>query len=120
MPKIEHLGLILLDSFEPIRIETQEVAAAMMMVREQIVGPMSEPAALTQHEQVLNMVLRSGSIEVGLRRTELRDFRYVAGEMILTRRHVEEWIRSNDLHVLSLTISDAALSTKRVAPEAYS
>ena len=83
----------------------------MMMVREQIVGPMSEPAALTQHEQILDIVLRPDSIEVGLRRAELREFHYVAGEMMLTRRHVEEWIRTNNLHFLSLTVSDAALST---------
>jgi AraC family transcriptional regulator len=92
-----------------MRIETQE-ATAMMMVREQMFGPMSEPAALTQHEQVLDMVLRPGSIKVGLRRTGLTEYRYVAGEMILPRRHVEEWIRSNDLHILTLTISDSALS----------
>ncbi|HTZ90528.1 MAG TPA: AraC family transcriptional regulator [Alloacidobacterium sp.] len=81
-----------------------------LAVSELVLASTSEPAVMIQHEQILDMVLRPGSIEVGLRRTELTEFRYVTGEMILPRRHVEEWVRSNDLHVLSLTISDAALS----------
>jgi AraC family transcriptional regulator len=88
----------------------QGVLAARMMVREQMLGSMPVPVAMTQHEQVLDMVLRPGSIEVGLRQVELLEYSYAAGEMILPRRHVEEWVRSNDLHVLTLTISDSALS----------
>jgi AraC family transcriptional regulator len=81
-----------------------------MLVCEQVLGPMREPVAITQHEQVLDMVLGPGSIKVGLQRSELNDYRYLGGEVVLCRRHVEEWVRSNDLHFVSLTISDAALS----------
>lgn len=81
---------------------------AAMMVTEQRVGPTREPGMQVQHKQILDMVLRPGSIEVGLQRAQLRRYRYVAGETILRRRHVEEWVRSDNLHVLSLTISDTA------------
>jgi hypothetical protein len=35
---------------------------------------------------------------------------YNAGEIFLYLRHVEKWIRSDDLHYLSIIISDAALT----------
>jgi len=62
------------------------------------------------HEQILAMALQRGSIEMGWRRSELRKFTYDAGEMILARRHVETWARTDRLHYLSVAISDAALS----------
>ena len=52
----------------------------------------TEPRLWERPEQVLAMVLRPGSIEIGLRRTKLTEFRYVAGEMILPNRYEGKWI----------------------------
>jgi hypothetical protein len=62
------------------------------------------------HEQVLGLVLRPGSIEIGVRRTELTEFRYVAGEMILPDRHEGKWIGLMNAAHLELSISDSALT----------
>ncbi len=56
------------------------------------------------------MVLRSGSFEAGVRRSEMKKYAYDAGEIILAPRHVEQWFRTEDLHLLVVRISDSALS----------
>jgi hypothetical protein len=58
------------------------------------------------------MALRTVSIEVGSRRSEMMRFTFGAGEMCLVPRHVETWLRTDDLHYLylSVDISDAALA----------
>jgi AraC family transcriptional regulator len=80
-------------------------------MRVQVVPPQSvtEPRFWVRPEQVLGMVLRPGSIEMGVRRTELTEFRYVAGEMILPHRHEGKWVGLMNATFLQLTISDAAL-----------
>jgi len=60
-------------------------------------------------EQVLGMVLRPGSIVMGVRRTELTEFRYVGGEMILPHRHEGKWVGFMNAAYLQLGISDAAM-----------
>src|SRR5215469_10278043 len=69
----------------------------------------TEPRLWVRPEQVLAMVLRPGSIEVGPRRTELTEFRYIAGEMILPHRHEGKWVGLMNAPHLQLSISDAAL-----------
>jgi AraC family transcriptional regulator len=69
----------------------------------------TEPRLWVRPEQVLAMVLRPGAIEVGVRRTELTEFRYVAGEMILPHRHEGKWVGLMNAPHLQLSISDAAL-----------
>jgi AraC family transcriptional regulator len=73
--------------------------------------PARDPHKVEFHEQKLAMLLRPGSIEVGLHRSDMTKFTYDAGELILSRRHVEEWVRTADAYVLTLGISDAALRT---------
>jgi AraC family transcriptional regulator len=65
-----------------------------------------------QHQAVLFMALRTGSAEVGLRRSEMMRLTFGAGEMCLVLRHFETWVRTDDLHYLYLSvgISDAALA----------
>src|SRR6516225_3110887 len=69
----------------------------------------TEPRLWVRPEQVLAMVLRPGSIEVGVRRTELTEFRYAAGEMILPHRHEGKWIGLMNAPHLQLSISAVAL-----------
>jgi AraC family transcriptional regulator len=62
------------------------------------------------YDQIICMVLRSGSFEAGVRSSEMKKYAYDAGEIILAPRHVEQWFRTEDLHLLVVRISDAALS----------
>ena len=71
--------------------------------------PVREPEMRVQHEQILTMFLRPGSIELGFRRSQMATLKYDAGEMSLCHRHVESWIRTDEPHLLSLAISDTAL-----------
>ncbi len=81
-------------------------------MRVQLVPPQSvtEPRFWARPEQVLAMVLRPGTIEMGVRRTELTEFRYVAGEMILPHRHEGKWVGLMNATYLQLSISDVALT----------
>ncbi|MCU1257945.1 MAG: AraC family transcriptional regulator, partial [Bryobacterales bacterium] len=72
----------------------------------------TEPRMWVPHQPVLFMVLRTGSVEIGLRRSEMRRLTFGAGEMCLVPRQFETWVRTDDLHYLYLSvgISDAALA----------
>jgi AraC family transcriptional regulator len=61
-------------------------------------------------QPVLAMALRRGSIETGLRRSEMVRHTYDTGEMSLVPRHLEKWFRNEDLHYLCIAISDTALT----------
>jgi AraC family transcriptional regulator len=81
-----------------------------MKVELPVPGTLVEPRLWVKHEQALGMALQPGSIEVGSRRSEMSRKTYNAGEIFLHYRHVEQWIRADDLHYLSIVISDAALT----------
>src|SRR6201993_1867016 len=72
----------------------------------------TEPGVSVQHQPALMMALRTGSIEVGTRRSEMMRTTFGVGEMCLVPRHVETWLRTDELHYLylSMDISDAALA----------
>jgi AraC family transcriptional regulator len=80
-----------------------------MRVTVNVVGSVREPCMRVHHEQILAMLLRPCSVELGLRRSHMTSFTYDAGEMILCLRHVEYWVRSDDAQGLIVHISDAAL-----------
>src|SRR5258706_4092417 len=69
-----------------------------------------EPRMWVKHQAVLAMALRPGSFELGLRRSEMIRLTYDAGEMSLVPRYFEKWFRTDDLHYLSVGMSDAALT----------
>jgi AraC family transcriptional regulator len=69
-----------------------------------------EPRLWVKYQPVLAMALRSGSIEVGLRRSEMIRVTYDAGEMSLIPNHLEKWFRNEDLQCLLIAISDTALT----------
>ena len=68
-----------------------------------------EPRIWVEHQPLVNLALQPGSIEVGLRRSEMKKFTYDTGEIRLTPR-IEKWFRTGDLHFLSITISNTALA----------
>ena len=80
-----------------------------MRVSVEALGPAQEPQMRVYSEQMLAMVLQPGCVEVGWRRSQLTRYDYGAGEIILPRRHVETWARTDALHYLSICISDAVL-----------
>src|SRR6516165_11229222 len=80
-----------------------------MRVSVEALGPSREPHMRVNSEQMLAMLLQPGSIEMGWRRSELTRFDYRTGEIILPRRHIETWARTDGLHYLSIGFSDAVL-----------
>jgi AraC family transcriptional regulator len=68
------------------------------------------PHRWVKHQPVLAMALRPGSAEWGLRRSEMTRFTFGAGEMSLVPRYFEKWFRNEDMHYLSIAISDVALT----------
>jgi AraC family transcriptional regulator len=71
-----------------------------------------EPRMWVQHQPALIMALETGSIELGLRRSEMMRLTFGVGEMCLLPRHFETWVRTDDLNYLYLSVgvSDAALA----------
>jgi hypothetical protein len=76
-------------------------------IKFEIITPESakEPRIWVVHQPRLGLALQPGSIEVRLRRSEMKKFTYETGEIRLTPR-LEKWFRVDDLHFLSITISD--------------
>jgi hypothetical protein len=68
-----------------------------------------EPRHWVRHDQAFAMMLRSGSIEWGSKRSALEKFDYRAGDVALCHRHVGEWVGLMNVTHLQLGISDAAL-----------
>jgi len=83
-----------------------------MRVEVNVLESGTEPRVSVQHQPALMMALRTGSIEVGSRCSEMMRFTFGAGEMCLVPRHVETWLRTDDLDYLylSVDISDAPLA----------
>ena len=83
-----------------------------MRVELNAVDPGTDPRMWVQHQPSLMLALRTGSIEVGLRRSDMRRLTFGAGGMCLVPRHGETWLRTDDLRYLYLSvgISDAALA----------
>jgi AraC family transcriptional regulator len=80
-----------------------------MRVSVEALGPAREPQMRVYRQQMLAMVLQPGWVEVGWQRSQLTRHDYVAGEVILPRRHVQTWARTDTLHYLSIGIADAVL-----------
>jgi AraC family transcriptional regulator len=81
-----------------------------MRVELNVPESVAEPRLWVKHQPVLAMALRRGSVEMGLRRSEMRRLTYDAGEMSLIPRHLEKWFRNEDLQGLGIAISDVVLT----------
>ena len=80
-----------------------------MRVDVSLLEPRPEPKICLQHGQVLAAILRPGALEVGLRRSEMAKRECFTGQMLLCPRDVEQWIRTQEIKMLRLFISDDAL-----------
>jgi AraC family transcriptional regulator len=80
-----------------------------MRVEFRVPESVKEPRLWVQHDQVVAMVLRPGSIEWGLRRSEMQRVDYSAGDLGICHRHEGEWVGIMDVPSVNLGISDAAL-----------
>lgn len=83
-----------------------------MRVAVNVLESATEPRVSVQRQSALMMALRTGSLEVGSRCSEVKRFAFGAGEMCLVPRHVETWLRTDDSQYLylSVDVSDAALA----------
>src|SRR5215468_3173334 len=70
----------------------------------------TEPRHWVRHDQAFAMMLGSGAIEWGSRRSTLEKFDYAAGDLALCDRHVGEWVGVMTTPHLQIGISDAALT----------
>ncbi len=71
--------------------------------------PDIEPRHWVRHDQAFAMMLGSGSIEWGSKRSALEKFAYAAGDLALCHRHEGEWVGLMNVPHLQFGISDAAL-----------
>jgi AraC family transcriptional regulator len=80
-------------------------------MRVELVQPESvtEPRHWVRHDQAFAMMLGTGSIEWGSRRSAMEKFDYQAGDLALCDRHVGEWVGLMATPHLQLGISDAPL-----------
>ena len=72
----------------------------------------AEPRMWVQRQPFLMMALRTGSIEIGLRRSGMMRHSFGAGAICLMPGHYESWFRTGDVNYLYLSvgISEAALA----------
>ena len=71
----------------------------------------TEPRLWVRHDQAFAMMLGTGSIEWGSRRSAMEQFDYAAGDLALCDRHHGEWVGLMNTPHLQIGISDTALLT---------
>jgi hypothetical protein len=64
----------------------------------------TEPRHWVRHDQAFAMMLGTGSIEWGSKRSALEEFDYAAGDLALCHRHEGEWVGLMDVPHLQLGI----------------
>ena len=69
----------------------------------------TEPRHWVRHDQAFAMMLGTGSIEWGSKRSLLEKFDYAPGNLAICERHIGEWVGLVNVPHLHLGISDAAL-----------
>ena len=69
----------------------------------------TEPRHWVRHDQAFAMMLGTGSIEWGSKRSLLEKFDYEPGNLAICERHIGEWVGLVNVPHLHLGISDAAL-----------
>jgi AraC family transcriptional regulator len=69
----------------------------------------TEPRHWVRHDQAFAMMVGTGSIEWGLKRSALKRFDYAAGDLALCDRHIGEWAGVMNVPHLQLGVSDTSL-----------
>jgi AraC family transcriptional regulator len=69
----------------------------------------TQPRHWVRHDQAFAMMLGTGSIEWGSKRSLLEKFDYAPGNLAICERHIGEWVGLVNVPHLHLGISDAAL-----------
>ena len=64
-----------------------------MRVELNVPEPVKEPRMWVKHQAVLATALQPGSIELGLRHSEMVRLAHDAGEMSLVPLHLEKWFQ---------------------------
>jgi len=84
----------------------------MMQVHEISGEKMGDAFLQVFPQQAVCRLLTGARFEFGFRRSDLRPYDYAAGDMILSRREGEKWIRWNGpVRMLALNISDEAFQS---------
>ena len=73
-------------------------------------GPVREPFLEVHDTYGLGMSLRSGFVDLGTRRDDLKRVTFDPGDLHLCIAHSEEWLGSADLDLVIVTISEAVLT----------
>src|SRR5262245_61835707 len=73
-------------------------------------GPVREPYLDVHDAYGVGMSLRSGFLDLGMRRADLKRVMFEPGDMHVCIADSEEWLGSADLDLLIVTISEAALT----------
>lgn len=107
------LGEILCISSSTQSIQFLARRETSMRVAAEVRGSVKEPYLQVHRETTLGMLLRAGSMELGLHRSTMKQVTFAAGEMGLCTPHSEQWIGSADMEHITLTIPDAALLAVR-------
>jgi AraC family transcriptional regulator len=81
-----------------------------MEVATDALGPVREPYLEVHDTYGLGMSLRSGFVDLGRRRADLKRVTFDPGDVHLCIAHSEEWLGSADLDLVIVTISEAALT----------
>ena len=72
--------------------------------------PNAEAIGITCSKQYIAKAITSGRVEVGSRANTLRPYIYQAGDIIVCRRHTEDWIRWREpMNMLRLELPDHSL-----------
>ena len=80
-----------------------------MKVEVNVLDFAAEPHIQVPDEHIIAMMLRPGSVEIGLQRSEMRTVEYDVGEMALCSHHLGQWFGAANVEFLAIYISDAAM-----------
>jgi len=80
-----------------------------MKVEVNVLDFAAEPHIQVPDEHIIAMMLRPGSVEIGLKRSEMRTVEYDVGEMALCSHHLGQWFGAANVEFLAIYISDAAM-----------
>src|SRR5215469_16267795 len=110
VPLASILDRIFWNSFSATKHRIPKRSIRTMRVAFETRGPVDEPYLKLNEEQLLGMTLRSGSMEIGSRRSALQRITFDAGLIGLCPPQSEYRIGTCDMTHMTMAISDGALT----------